>query len=133
MPEKRSIENLWGILKGQVYENSWQVKNLNHTLVINVLNYYFVFVNHQFMSIIKKFKLLQIFLVIYLINLWIHSKKCRYKYFMTKLAIFLIHNRIYFHLSWFSKLLNYGRKFLLLEQVFFINYLLKPYSIECKH
>jgi len=29
MPEIRQIEDFWGILKGKVYQNAWQAKNLN--------------------------------------------------------------------------------------------------------
>ena len=28
LPECRPIENFWGILKGEVYKNNWQAKNL---------------------------------------------------------------------------------------------------------
>ncbi len=29
LPECRPIENFWGILKGKVYANNWQAKNLD--------------------------------------------------------------------------------------------------------
>ena len=33
MPELRPIEDFWGILKGKVYENNWQAKDLDQLII----------------------------------------------------------------------------------------------------